>query len=65
MMAISRIPRRLWSRSDDYGIMTYRYPMESRTPDRLHVIVGLYSFLPTPAHRQAQQLAAAELQTKR
>jgi two-component system LytT family sensor kinase len=49
----------------DYGIMTYRYPMEfSNDLIAFTVIVGLYSFYQRLRIAQAQQLAAAELQTK-
>jgi len=49
----------------DYGIMTYRYPMEfSKDLIAFTVIVGLYSFYQRLRLAQAQQLAAAELQTK-
>jgi len=49
----------------DYGIMTYRYPMEfSNDLIAFTVIVGLYSFYQRLRLAQAQQLAAAELQTK-
>jgi two-component system LytT family sensor kinase len=49
----------------DYGIMTYRYPMEfSNDLIGFTVIVGLYSFYQRLRIAQAQQLAAAELQTK-
>jgi two-component system LytT family sensor kinase len=49
----------------DYGIMTYRYPMEfSNDLVGFTVIVGLYSFYQRLRIAQAQQLAAAELQTK-
>ena len=49
----------------DYGIMKYRYPMEfSNDLIAFTVIVGLYSFYQRLRIAQAQQLAAAELQTK-
>ena len=49
----------------DYGIMTYRYPMEfSNDLIAFTVIVGLYSFYQRLRLAQAEQLAAAELQTK-
>jgi two-component system, LytTR family, sensor kinase len=49
----------------DYGIMTYRYPMEfSNDFIGFTVIVGLYSFYQRLRIAQAHQLAAAELQTK-
>ena len=49
----------------DYGIMTYRYPMEfSNDLIGFTVIVGAYSFYQRMRIAQAQQLAAAELQTK-
>ena len=49
----------------DYGIMTYRYPMEfSNDLVGFTVIVGLYSFYQRLRIAQAQQLAAAELQTR-
>jgi two-component system, LytTR family, sensor kinase len=49
----------------DYGIMTYRYPMEfSNDLVGFTSIVGLYFFFQRLRQAQAQQLAAAELQTK-
>jgi two-component system, LytTR family, sensor kinase len=49
----------------DYGIMTYRYPMEfSNDLLGFSIIVGLYFFFERFRLAQAQQLAAAELQTK-
>ena len=49
----------------DYGIMTYRYPMEfSNDLIGFTVIVGLYSFYQRLRIAQAQQLAAAELRTE-
>jgi two-component system, LytTR family, sensor kinase len=49
----------------DYGVMTYRYPMEfSNDLVGFSVIVGLYFFFQRFRLAQAQQLAAAELQTK-
>jgi two-component system LytT family sensor kinase len=49
----------------DYGIMKYRYPMEfSNDLVGFTVIVGLYSFYQRLRIAQAQQLAAAELQTQ-
>jgi two-component system LytT family sensor kinase len=49
----------------DYGIMTYRYPMEfSNDLVGFTIIVGLYFFFVRFRLAQAQQLAAAELQTK-
>jgi two-component system, LytTR family, sensor kinase len=49
----------------DYGIMTYRYPMEfSNDLIGFTVIVGAYSFYQRLRIAQAQQLAAAELQTQ-
>ncbi len=49
----------------DYGIMKYRYPMEfSNDLIGFTVIVGLYSFYRRLRIAQAQQLAAAELQTR-
>ena len=48
----------------DYGIMSYRYPMEfSNDLIGFTVIVGLYSFYQRLRIAQAQQLAAAELRT--
>lgn len=49
----------------DYGIMSYRYPMEfSNDLLGFSIIVGLYFFFERFRLAQAQQLAAAELQTK-
>ena len=49
----------------DYGIMVYRYPMEfANDLVGFSVIVGLYFFYQRFRLAQAQQLAAAELQTK-
>jgi two-component system LytT family sensor kinase len=49
----------------DYGIMIYRYPMEfSNDLVGFTVLVGLYFFFLRFRLAQAQQLAAAELQTK-
>jgi two-component system, LytTR family, sensor kinase len=49
----------------DYGNMTYRYPMEfSNDLIGFTVIVGAYSFYQRLRIAQAQQLAAAELQTQ-
>jgi two-component system, LytTR family, sensor kinase len=49
----------------NYGIMTYRYPMEfSNDLIGFTVIVGAYSFYQRMRIAQAQQLASAELQTK-
>jgi two-component system LytT family sensor kinase len=49
----------------DYGIMLYRYPMEfSNDLVGFAFIVGLYYFFQRFRLAQAQQLAAAELQTK-
>jgi two-component system, LytTR family, sensor kinase len=49
----------------DYGIMSYRYPMEfSNDLIGFTVIVGLYSFYQRLRIAQAQQLAAAELRTE-
>jgi two-component system LytT family sensor kinase len=67
MMAISRhfIAPLIGLGDYDYGIMTYRYPMEfSNDLIGFTVIVGLYSFYQRLRIAQAQQLAAAELQTK-
>jgi len=67
MMATSRhfIAPLIGLGSYDYGIMTYRYPMEfSNDLIGFTVIVGLYSFYQRLRIAQAQQLAAAELQTK-
>ncbi len=67
MMAISRhfIAPLIGLGQYNYGIMTYRYPMEfSNDLIGFTVIVGLYSFYKRLQIAQAQQLAAAELQTK-
>jgi LytS/YehU family sensor histidine kinase len=67
MMAISRhfIAPLIGLGQYDYGIMTYRYPMEfSNDLIGFTVIVGLYSFYQRLRIAQAQQLAAAELETK-
>jgi signal transduction histidine kinase len=49
----------------DYGIMLYRYPMEfSNDLVGYTSIIGLYYFFQRYRLAQAQQLAAAELQTK-
>jgi len=67
MMAISRhfLAPLMGLGAYDYGIMTYRYPMEfSNDLIGFTVIVGLYSFYQRLRIAQAQQLAAAELQTK-
>jgi two-component system, LytTR family, sensor kinase len=67
MMAISRhfLAPLMGLGPYDYGIMTYRYPMEfSNDLIAFTVIVGLYSFYQRLRIAQAQQLAAAELQTK-
>jgi len=67
MMAISRhfLAPLMGLGPYDYGIMTYRYPMEfSNDLIGFTAIVGLYSFYQRLRIAQAQQLAAAELQTK-
>src|SRR6266566_3411368 len=67
MMAISRhfLSPLMGLGPYDYGIMSYRYPMEfSNDLIGFTVIVGLYSFYQRLRIAQAQQLAAAELQTK-
>jgi two-component system, LytTR family, sensor kinase len=67
MMAISRhfLAPLMGMGSYDYGIMTYRYPMEfSNDLIGFTVIVGAYSFYQRLRIAQAQQLASAELQTK-
>jgi two-component system LytT family sensor kinase len=67
MMAISRHFLAPWIGMGpyDYGIMTYRYPMEfSNDLIGFTVIVGAYSFYQRLRIAQAQQLASAELQTK-
>ena len=49
----------------DYGIMSYRYPMEfSNDLVGFTFMVGLYYFFQRFRLAQAQQLASAELQTK-
>lgn len=49
----------------DYGIMTYRYPMEfSNDLVAFSLIMTIYYFFERYRMAQAQQLAAAELQTK-
>jgi two-component system LytT family sensor kinase len=49
----------------DYGIMLYRYPMEfSNDLVAITLITALYYFFQRFRRAQAQQLAAAELQTK-
>src|SRR5271168_5101639 len=49
----------------DYGIMLYRYPMEfSNDLVAITLITALYYFFQRFRQAQAQQLAAAELQTK-
>jgi two-component system LytT family sensor kinase len=67
MMAISRhfLAPLMGLGPYDYGIMTYRYPMEfSNDLIGFTVIVGAYSFYQRMRIAQAQQLASAELQTK-
>jgi len=67
MMAISRhfLAPLMGLGQYDYGIMTYRYPMEfSNDLIAFSVIVGLYSFYQRLRIAQAQQLAAAELRTE-
>lgn len=67
MMAISRhfLAPLIGLGEYDYGIMKYRYPMEfSNDLIGFTVIVGLYSFYQRLRIAQAQQLAAAALQTK-
>jgi two-component system, LytTR family, sensor kinase len=67
MMAISRhfLSPLMGLGPYDYGIMTYRYPMEfSNDLIGFTVIVGLYSFYQRLRIAQAQQLAAAKLQTE-
>jgi two-component system LytT family sensor kinase len=67
MMAISRhfLSPLMGLGQYDYGIMKYRYPMEfSNDLIGFTVIVGLYSFYQRLRIAQAQQLAAAELQTR-
>jgi sensor histidine kinase YesM len=49
----------------DYGIMRFRYPMEFSNDFLTYtVLVALYYFFERMRQSQAQQLAAAELQTK-
>ena len=67
MMAISRhfLAPLIGLGPYDYGIMTYRYPMEfSNDLIGFTIIVGLYSFYQRLRIAQAQQLAAAELKTE-
>jgi sensor histidine kinase YesM len=67
MMAISRhfLAPLMGLGPYDYGILTYRYPMEfSNDLIGFTVIVGAYSFYQRLRIAQAQQLASAELQTK-
>jgi len=67
MMAISRhfLSPLMGLGPYDYGIMSYRYPMEfSNDLIGFTVIVGLYSFYQRLRIAQAQQLAAAELRTE-
>ena len=67
MMAISRhfLSPLMGLGPYDYGIMSYRYPMEfSNDLMGFTVIVGLYSFYQRLRIAQAQQLAAAELRTE-
>ena len=67
LMALSRrvLAPLLGLGSYDYGIMIYRYPMEfSNDLVGFTSIVGLYFFFERFRLAQAQQLAAAELQTK-
>jgi LytS/YehU family sensor histidine kinase len=67
LMAISRsiIAPMIGLGTYDYGIMRYRYPMEfSNDLLGFTVIVGLYFFFQRYRLAQAQQLAAAQLQTK-
>jgi sensor histidine kinase YesM len=67
MMAISRhfLAPLMGLGPYDYGIMTYRYPMEfSNDLIGFTIIVGAYSFYQRLRIAQAQQLASAELQTK-
>jgi sensor histidine kinase YesM len=67
MMAISRhfLAPLMGLGPYNYGIMTYRYPMEfSNDLIGFTVIVGAYSFYQRLRIAQAQQLASAELQTK-
>src|SRR6267154_259878 len=63
MMAISRhfLAPLMGLGRYDYGIMTYRYPMEfSNDLIAFSVIVGLYSFYQRLRIAQAQHLAAAD-----
>jgi two-component system LytT family sensor kinase len=67
LMALSRqiISPLVGLGSYDYGIMSYRYPMEfSNDLVSFTSIVGLYYFFQRFRLAQAQQLAAAHLQTK-
>jgi two-component system, LytTR family, sensor kinase len=67
LMALSRqiISPLVGLGSYDYGIMSYRYPMEfSNDLVGFTSIVGLYYFFQRFRLAQAQQLAAAHLQTK-
>ncbi len=67
MMAISRhfLSPLMGLGAYDYGIMSYRYPMEfSNDLIGFTVIVGLYSFYQRLRIAQAQELAAAELRTE-
>lgn len=67
MMAISRhfLSPLMGLGPYDYGIMSYRYPMEfSNDFIGFTVIVGLYSFYQRLRIAQAQQLAAAQLRTE-
>lgn len=67
MMAVSRhfLAPLMGMGPYDYGIMTYRYPMEfSNDLIGFTVIVGAYSFYQRMRIAQAQQLASAELQTR-
>jgi two-component system LytT family sensor kinase len=67
LMALSRqiISPLVGLGSYDYGIMSYRYPMEfSNDLVGFTSIVGLYYFFQRFRLAQAQQLTAAQLQTK-
>jgi two-component system, LytTR family, sensor kinase len=67
LMAVSRqiISPLIGLGSYDYGIMFYRYPMEfSNDLISFTSLVGLYYFFQRFRLAQAQQLAAAQLQTK-
>ncbi|HLK04269.1 MAG TPA: histidine kinase [Candidatus Acidoferrum sp.] len=67
MMAVSRwtLAPLLGMGSYDYGIMRFRYPMEySNDLVGFTIIVVLYYFYERLKLAQAQQLAAAELQTR-